>query len=132
MIDLRLLLALAALPLLGCPTEPTDDDDSTEEAAFQPLPESLAAVFEEEAGDLGASGAAVAIWHDGVLYAGTFGTKSPDGGAPIEPTTLFRIGSTTKMMTSASMLAAADRGTLQMSDAVRALLAAEESRWIDG
>jgi len=117
-IDLRLLLALAALPLLGCPTEPTDDDDSTADAAYEPLPDTIAAVFEQEADDLGASGAAVAIWHDGVLYAGTFGTRSPDGGDAVEPTTLFRIGSTTKMMTSVSMLAAADRGALQMSDAV--------------
>ena len=116
---LRVLLALAFVLLLGCPSEPTDDDDSTEPTSdWQPLPASIATVFEDEADDLGASGAAVAIWFEGVLYAGTYGTKDPDGGDEIAPTTLFRVGSTTKMMTSAAMLAAADRGALAMGDAV--------------
>ncbi len=107
------------LALLGCPQEPADDDDATAPGAeWEALPASIASVFEDEAADLGASGAAVAIWLDGVLYAGTYGTRDPDGGDAIAPTTLFRIGSTTKMMTSTAALAAVDRGALAMDDAV--------------
>ncbi len=55
-------------------------------------------------------GAAVLIVHgDKVVYAGGFGTKSVEGGSPVTPDTLFRIGSTTKMFTAAALAALADQ-----------------------
>ena len=116
----RWILPLLALPLLGCPTAPVDDDDATEPdgPTWEALPADLQSTFATEADLLGATGAAVAIWHDGTLYAGTVGTTSPDGDLAVAPTTLFRIGSTTKVMTSVAMLAAADRGQLAMTDRV--------------
>jgi len=113
------LFLLLILPLAACETPPTDDDDATDDGpAWEGLPGDLQGVFDAEAEDLGATGAAVAIWHDGVLYAAGTGTKSPDGDVATEPTTLFRIGSTTKVMTSTALLAAADRGDVAMTDAV--------------
>ena len=116
---MKILLLLFASLLLACPAvdEPTDDDDSTPEpeAEAEELPDSIEAVFADEADG---AGAAVAIYHQGTLYAGAVGTKDPDGGDAVEPTTLFRIGSTTKMMTAAAVLAAVDRGDMAIDDPV--------------
>ena len=114
---LPLLLPLLLLP--GCDPTPVDDDDSTTAGPqWQPLSGSLQAVLDDEAASRGATGAAVAIWYDGVLYAGVTGTKSPDGGDAVEPSTLFRVGSTNKMMTATALLAASDRGEVALTDAV--------------
>ena len=120
---LCLLLALSALPVLvGCPegSGTLDDDDATEEEEpeWQPLPAAIAEAFADEADDLGAPAAAVAILHGGVLYAGAVGTKVPDGDVPAEPTTLFRIGSVTKQLTSTALLQQVDDGLLSVDDAV--------------
>jgi CubicO group peptidase (beta-lactamase class C family) len=117
---MKLLIGLLALILTACPSvdEPVDDDDDSSpppELDAEDLPEEIAAAFADEADG---AGAAIAIYHRGTLYAGAVGTKDPDGGDPIEPTTLFRIGSTTKMMTSTAVLAAADRGDLTLDDPV--------------
>ncbi len=122
--SLRLLLALPlSIALLGCPqgSGTLDDDDATGDdddagPEWEPLPPPIAAAFEDEAEDLGAPAAAVAILHDGVLYAGAYGTKVPDGDVPTEPTTLFRIGSVTKQLTSTAMLQQVDAGLLTMDD----------------
>lgn len=117
---MRYLLALLALLLVACdPVDdlPRDDDDDTPlpELEAEALPDAILDAFAAEAGD---AGAALAIFHRGTLYAGAVGTRDPDGGDPIEPTTLFRIGSTTKMMTATAVLAAADRGDLSLDDAL--------------
>lgn len=115
-----LLLALPfALLLAGCPTSSgtLDDDDTTEEGpTWEALPDELAWAFENETDDLGAPGAAVAILHGDTLYAQGFGDKHPDGGDPVAPTTLFRIGSITKMMTSTALLQRVDDGQLLLDD----------------
>jgi CubicO group peptidase (beta-lactamase class C family) len=113
-------IPLLALLLAACPAvdEPLDDDDDATDAPeleAEDLPASIAAAFAEEADG---AGAAIAVFLDGRLYAGAVGTKDPDGGDPVAPTTLFRIGSTTKMMTATAVLAAADRGELSVSDPV--------------
>jgi CubicO group peptidase (beta-lactamase class C family) len=114
---MRLLVLVPLALLIACPSdELADDDDAAPE--YEPLPSAIASVFEDEADDLGASGAAIAIHFNGRLYAGTFGTKDPDGGAAVAPSTLFRIGSTTKMMTATAVLAAVDRGDMALSDSV--------------
>ena len=61
-------------------------------------------------------GAAVAIISaDKVVFARGFGTTSAEGGTPISPDTLFRMGSTTKMFTAAAVLALAEAGKAKMS-----------------
>lgn len=64
--------------------------------------------FEAERQALGAPGAAVAIIERGcVTFAHGFGTKGVSSSEPVRATTLFRIGSMTKALTAAALLAAA-------------------------
>lgn len=121
------LLALpCALLLIGCPTDGGtfgDDDDATDPGpTWEALPDELAWAFEDETDDLGAPGGAIAILHGDILYAQGFGTRHPDGGDPVAPTTLFRIGSVTKMMTAAALLQQVDAGQLSLDDDVGTLI----------
>lgn len=60
-------------------------------------------------------GAAVVVIAGGrVVYRRGFGTTSVEGGAPVTPSTLFRLGSTTKMLTGAAMVVLAGRGKLRL------------------
>ena len=117
----RLLLSLLALPLLAaCPSnEGTLDDDDDDDAGpvWEDAPAAVADVFADEADAFDAPGAAVAIRHGDAHYVATYGFKDPDGGDPIEGTTLFRIGSVTKMMTAAGLLVQVDAGTASLDDA---------------
>jgi len=47
---------------------------------------------------------------DKMVYAKGFGTTSVEGGSPVTPDTLFRIGSTTKMFTAAAFTVLAGQG----------------------
>lgn len=68
-------------------------------------------------------GAAVAVvLGDRVVYAKGFGTTSVEGGPPVTAETLFRIGSTTKMMTAAAVVTAAARGKLGLHTPLGAAL----------
>lgn len=60
-------------------------------------------------------GAAVAVIAGGELvYARGFGVASVETGAPVTPSTLFRLGSTTKMMTAAALLVLADQRRIEL------------------
>jgi CubicO group peptidase (beta-lactamase class C family) len=60
-------------------------------------------------------GAAVAVISgDKVVFAKGFGTTSVEGGAAVTADTLFRMGSTTKMFTAATVLALAESGRVKM------------------
>jgi CubicO group peptidase (beta-lactamase class C family) len=75
----------------------------------------LVASINEEMAILGIPGAAVAVIERGkVTFAAGFGTKHPDGGDPVKPTTLFRIGSLTKMLTTVSLLKLVDQGKVDL------------------
>jgi CubicO group peptidase (beta-lactamase class C family) len=54
---------------------------------------------------------------DKLVYAKGFGVRSKNG-APVDPQTLFQIGSTTKAFLSATMAIAVDRGKLHWNDRV--------------
>ena len=65
---------------------------------------------EAEMSATGTPGSAVLLVQgDKVIYAKGFGSTSVEGGAPVTPDTLFRIGSTTKMFTAATFAMLADR-----------------------
>ena len=51
---------------------------------------------------------------DRVVYANGYGTADTESGAPLSSSMIFRLGSTTKMMTSLAILALADRGRLDI------------------
>jgi CubicO group peptidase (beta-lactamase class C family) len=62
----------------------------------------------------GTPGMAIAIVHqDQVIYAKGFGVKQQGGTDPVDPHTLFPIGSTSKAFTSALVALLADEGKLR-------------------
>jgi len=64
-------------------------------------------------------GAAIGIVQDGrLVYAKGFGTSNVETGAPITPETLFRLGSTTKMLTAAAIATFVAEGKLDFQDRV--------------
>jgi CubicO group peptidase (beta-lactamase class C family) len=77
----------------------------------------LAATVEAERISLSAPGVAVAVVEKGaVTFAKGFGSKdpaAPDGGA-VEPTTLFRIGSTQKALTAIALLQTVESGAIDL------------------
>ncbi|WP_205525869.1 serine hydrolase domain-containing protein [Pyxidicoccus trucidator] len=86
-------------------------------------PEQEAAItraIEEELRESGAPGAAVAVIQGGeTLYLRTFGVRSSEERTPVTPDTLFRLGSTTKMLTALATLDAAAKGRLGLDVPVR-------------
>lgn len=64
-------------------------------------------------------GAAIGIVRDGrLVYAKGFGTSNIETGAPVTAETLFRLGSTTKMLTAAAVATFAAEGELDFGDTV--------------
>ena len=64
-------------------------------------------------------GAAIGIVRDSrLVYAKGFGTSNVETGAPITPETLFRLGSTTKMLTAAAVATFVAEGKLDFQDPV--------------
>lgn len=81
--------------------------------------DALAAQVELEREALGAPGVSVALLEDGeVVWAEGFGSRLADGDKRAKATTLYRIGSCNKMLTSAALLRKVDAGTVQLDDAV--------------
>jgi CubicO group peptidase (beta-lactamase class C family) len=86
-------------------------------------PEQEAAItraIEDELRESGAPGAAVAVVRGGeTVYLRAFGVRSSEERTPVTPDTLFRLGSTTKMLTALAALDAASRGRLGLDVPVR-------------
>jgi CubicO group peptidase (beta-lactamase class C family) len=79
----------------------------------------LAQTVDAERATLGASGVAIAIVEHGeVTFARGFGTRSATGTEPVQATTLFRIGSSGKMLTALGVLKAVESGRLDLDDPV--------------
>jgi CubicO group peptidase (beta-lactamase class C family) len=64
-------------------------------------------------------GAAIGIVSgDRLVFAKGFGVRSKGSGAPVDPRTVFQIGSTTKAFLATGMAIMVDRGTLRWDDRV--------------
>src|SRR5271168_1064254 len=64
-------------------------------------------------------GAAIGIVSQGhLIYAHGFGTSNLETGAPVTSATLFRLGSTTKMMTATAVATFVAEGKLRFDDTV--------------
>lgn len=75
----------------------------------------LEATVEAELRETGTPGAAVAvIVGDSVVFLKGFGIANIETGTGVTPQTLFRIASTTKMLTAAALVALAERGDLSL------------------
>lgn len=72
---------------------------------------------------LGTTGASIAVLRQGELaYTMGYGLKRADGDEPPDAETLFRIGSTTKMMTAAALLQQVEAGKVDLDAPVTDLL----------
>lgn len=75
----------------------------------------LERVAEAELKETKTPGASVVVVSgDKVVFVKGFGTTSAEGGNPIAPDTLFRMGSTTKMFTAATLVSLADAGKIKL------------------
>jgi CubicO group peptidase (beta-lactamase class C family) len=80
----------------------------------------FAAAFDQERVELGAPAAAVAlIEHGKVTFAHGFGMRDPEAGLPAHARTLFRIGSTTKVLTATLVLQQIAKGKLDLAAKVK-------------
>jgi CubicO group peptidase (beta-lactamase class C family) len=79
----------------------------------------LEASAKEELSATKTPGAAIGIVRDGrLIYSHGFGTSNLETGAPVTAETLFRLGSTTKMLTATAVATLAAAGKLNFDDPV--------------
>ena len=104
---LSLMLVLASVPAsLGLQEQ-------------QPDFSQLEKVVLEELNETNTPGATIAIVSgERVIYTKAFGISNVETGAPMTPEMLFRIGSTTKMFTAASLVALAVDGKLNLDEPI--------------
>ena len=85
---------------------------------IRPLP-AIDAYVAAQVRDQGYPGLSLAILRDGkVVLAKGYGKRSIEDGAPVEPETMFAIGSVTKQFTCACILLLAEEGKLSVDDKV--------------
>jgi CubicO group peptidase (beta-lactamase class C family) len=112
-----LVLLLAALPRASAQEAPPPKELEKE------LEAGITRAIEEELRETRAPGAAVAIVHEGrLVYLRGFGVRSLEERTPVTPDTLFRLGSTTKMMTALVALDTAGKGQVGVEVPVRTYL----------
>jgi CubicO group peptidase (beta-lactamase class C family) len=116
---------LLAVLLISCsstmsePEAPDGGASSPEDLPIDPRFQPLADKLQAEMAMLKAPGvAALVMEHGKVTFAHGFGVKSPGGTDPVHATTLFRIGSVTKMMTTVALLQQIAAGKASLDDAV--------------
>ncbi len=131
-----LLLVLACRPDDAPAVEDSATDDTAADPGIDPRFEALAAAIEADLEASLATGASVAVYQDGaIVFARGFGSGHPDEDRPIETTTLFQIGSTTKMLTATALLQKVEDGALSLDDtlavAVPGLEYALDASWND-
>ena len=67
----------------------------------------------------GAAGGAVAVLQEGEVFQASSGTADVSTGTPLTPTTLFRLGSVTKLFTATAAMVLVQEGRLDLDGLVR-------------
>ncbi|HEX7318361.1 MAG TPA: serine hydrolase [Pyrinomonadaceae bacterium] len=108
----QLLGSLLTAIMVACAAVPRADARQAKQFDFAELDKAVEA--ELKAGHT--PGAAVAVVSgDRVVYARGFGvTSAEEGAAAVTPDTLFRMGSTTKMLTAAALVTLAGEGKIRL------------------
>lgn len=79
----------------------------------------IEAVARKELQATGAPGAAIAVvMGDRVVYTRGFGVANVETGEPVRPEMVFRLGSTTKMITAATVVLLAEQGKLSLTEPI--------------
>jgi CubicO group peptidase (beta-lactamase class C family) len=79
----------------------------------------LEEVIQKELTETGTPGAAIGIVkEDRLIYAKGFGVSNIETGAAVTPETLFRLGSTTKMFTAATLVVLAEQGKIKLDEPI--------------
>ena len=89
---------------------------------IRPLPDPLIRYAEAEIARLQVPGAAAAVLHEGVIYAGGVGITNVEHPLPVTAETLFQIGSTSKTFTATALMALVEAGRVDLDAPVRAYL----------
>ena len=111
-------VALAAFPGALGPAAAAEAPGSTIEQQLQALASRLEAYIAASMNAFDVPGLTIGIVAgDKLVYAKGFGVRSK-GGAPVDPQTIFQIGSTTKAFLAITMAIAVDRGKLGWDDRV--------------
>src|SRR6185503_6540899 len=79
----------------------------------------LETVAQAELKSIGAPGAAIAIVKgDRIVYEKGVGVSNVETGLPMTPDMLFRVGSVTKMFTTAALVSLAEEGRIKLGDPI--------------
>jgi len=133
----RFILLMVAM---GCGSTKDDPDNDTGETPLvepdedadggpplDPLFDGLRTAIRADLAASAAPGVSVAIHSDGaIVFAEAFGSARPDEDVPVTPTTLFHIGSTTKMLTAMALLQEQEDGVLSLDDSLAEAYPASE------
>jgi CubicO group peptidase (beta-lactamase class C family) len=108
----RSLLPILIVVAVALSPRPSAQDAQNEFAAVD-------AVARQELAQTQAPGAAIAIVRDGrVVYTRAFGVANVETGEETRPEMLFRLGSTTKMFTAATVVLLAEQGKLNLNEPI--------------
>ena len=112
-------LALAGAPAPGAGPAPIPASRGPDAAQLATLLSTFEAYAEQALMTWATPGMAIAVvHHDQVIYTKGFGVKKLGGTDPVDPHTLFPIGSTSKAFTSALIALLADEEKLRWEDPV--------------
>ena len=112
-------LALAGAPAPGAGPAPIPASRGPDAAQLATLLSTFEAYAEQALMTWATPGMAIAVvHHDQVIYRKGFGVKKLGGTDPVDPHTLFPIGSTSKAFTSALIALLADEEKLRWEDPV--------------
>ncbi|MBC8160348.1 MAG: serine hydrolase [Roseiflexaceae bacterium] len=117
----------AAAPAANAPTSQADatvEPTAQPEAAFDPaLAERLQAVLDAAVADGAIPGATLSVQlPDGSNWTGASGLADRAAGTPMQPDTLVRVGSLSKMFTAVAVLQLAEAGTVDLDAPVATYL----------
>ncbi len=131
-LPLPLPALLAAALLLGCPQDDDDfspgdddagDDDAGDDDSWDPRFDALVDAIHDDLDANIAPGVSVAVLEGGAItFAHGFGSARNDEQVDVTPETLFQVGSTTKMMTTAALLQKVQAGDVALDDTLEQLL----------
>ena len=114
-------------PVVVTPPEPTPVDQFAD----------LRSVAQSQVASSDAPAVSIAIMKDGeIIFAEAYGTKVHDGTEPVDPQTLFQLGSTTKMFTATAALQLVDENVITLETSLPSALpgltlSAEQTGWHD-